>query len=245
MEWTDQGIVLHASAFGESAGILELFTRGHGRHKGVLHGVRSRPNIAASQPGNLWQAKWRARIEDQLGTWTVEDVTSYAPRLMQQTGSLAGMLALLSLLRLLPERDPHAGLFDSAVVVLDHLEDRALAPRLLVAFELAFLAESGFGLDLSRCAATDTTEDLVYVSPKSGRAVSRSAGAPYHDKLLALPAFLAPGGQAAEVRATDLEAAFQLTGFFLEDRVLAPRGMAMPQPRQTAVHYFTKTRPPG
>jgi DNA repair protein RecO (recombination protein O) len=101
----------------------------------------------------------------------------------------------------------------------------------MVRFELAMLAELGFGLDLSSCAATGTANDLVYVSPKSARAVSADAGAPYADRMLKLPAFLIGSGQNAAPRAEDIANGFQLTGYFLSRDVYEPRGATIPDSR--------------
>ena len=150
---------------------------------------------------------------------------------MSAPGSLHGLNLVSALLRLLAEREPHDALLAQARTVLDALDGSALtagAGVAMVRFELAVLAESGFGLDLTSCAATERTDDLAYVSPRSSRAVSREAGAPYRDRLLALPSFLlAETGDAA----AELEAGFALTGFFLERDVFAPRGQAMPDAR--------------
>jgi DNA repair protein RecO (recombination protein O) len=140
-------------------------------------------------------------------------------------------LALASAhLRLLPERDPHPRLYEVLTAVLDHLDHPGLAAELMVRFELMLLDELGFGLDLEACAATGATDDLVYVSPRSGRAVSREAGEPYRDRLLPLPAFLA-GPATGEVEKADIEAAFLLTGYFLERHVFDVRGEGLPEVR--------------
>ena len=202
-------------------------TRGHGRHLGLVHGGRSRKRQPLLQPGNTVHAVWRARLDEQLGSFTVEPVSLRSSRLIASPLALYGVASLAALLRALPERDPHAALFDAALVLADHLDDPNLAPALMVRFELALLSELGFGLDLSRCAATGTAADLVYVSPRSGRAVSREAGAPFADRLLRLPGFLRGEGMAA-VR-DEIRAGFDLTGAFLCASVFAPRGEGPPE----------------
>src|SRR5215211_2105318 len=222
MQWSDDGIVLGCRKHGESSVILELMTRDHGRHLGLVHGGRSRRLQPVLQSGNTVHAVWRARLDEHLGTYTVEGGDLRAAQLIESPLALYGLGAMAALLCLLPERDPHPGLFESATVLLEHLDQPAVVPGLFVRFELAMLAELGFGLDLTRCAATGVTRDLVYVSPKSGRAVSAEAGEPYKDKLLALPTFLRGGAHGA-VTAEDVRDGFALTGHFLEARVLRPR----------------------
>jgi len=184
MEWRDEGIVIGLRRHGESSSIVEAMTRAHGRHMGLVRGGRSPRLGAALQPGNSLGLVWRARLDEHLGAFRVEPLSLRAGRLLSSALALAGLGYLGALLRLLPERDPHEGLFDALGVIVDHLDDPSLAPALVARFEARILSESGYALDLEACAATGAREDLVYVSPKSGRAVSASAGAPWRDRLL-------------------------------------------------------------
>ena len=230
MQWSDEGVVLSVRSHGETAAVAELFTRGHGRHLGLVHGGRSRKLRPILQIGNHVEATWKARLSEQLGHATLELRQAYAASALDDPLALTGLTSLCSLARLLPERDPHPNLYEVTLFVLSFLDDATVWPALMVRWEMALLDELGFGLDLSSCAATGGNDSLVYVSPKSGRAVSASAGEPYKDRLLALPAFLTQGRQAAVTRA-DLLAGLALTGHFLESRVLQPRDMTMPEPR--------------
>lgn len=234
MQWSDNGIVLGARRHGESSVILELMTREHGRHHGLLHGGRSQRLQPVIQPGNTVQAVWRARLDDYLGSYTVEPVAARAARLMASPLALYGVATMAALLRQLPERDPHPGLYDVAEALVAHLDEPAIAPALFVSFELAVLSELGFGLDLSCCAVTGATEDLRFVSPKSGRAVSEGAAGPYRERLLPLPAFLAKRGDQAPDPA-ELRAGFGLTGFFLDEHVFRPQGARLPEERTRLV----------
>ncbi|GLK69636.1 DNA repair protein RecO [Hansschlegelia plantiphila] len=231
MQWTDDGLILGVRRQGETSVVLELFTRAHGRHLGLVRGGRSRRLRPTLQPGNTVRATWRARLDDHLGAFVVEPLESRAGRLMERADALHGVGHLAHLLRLVAERDPHEALYDAAEIVADHLDDPAVAPALVVRLELAVLAELGFGLDLSSCAATGKRDDLVYVSPKSGRAVGRAAGAPYAEKLFALPPFLVGSGANASPTGDDVAAAFALTGHFLASRVWEPRGIKPPDSR--------------
>jgi len=230
MDWSDEGIIIGTRRHGETSLIVELMTARHGRHLGLVRGGRSRSQRPVLQSGNSVAATWRARLDEHLGNYTLEAATFRAARLMEAPAGLYGLQVLAALVRLLPERDPHPGLYTALVTLVDLLDDPVLAAGLLVRFELGVLDELGFGLDLERCAATGLNDDLAYVSPKSGRAVSRSAGDPYRDRMLPLPGFLlgAPGGREA---AEDLAAAFRLTGFFLARHVYEPRGIAPPDAR--------------
>ena len=234
MEWTEEGIVLTARAHGESSAILELFTRGRGRHLGLVRGGRSRRLRSVLQPGNTVNATWRARLDEHLGNYTLEPMQMRAAVAMDEPLRLAGLATITAMAQLIPEREVHERLFDAFVIVLDALENAEIWPALLVRWELGLLDELGFGIDLSECAATGVREDLIWVSPKSGRAVSRGAGLPYADKLLALPAFL-NSGTRLEASRTDLVAGFALTGYFLDRHVFSARGLRFPEARERLV----------
>jgi DNA repair protein RecO (recombination protein O) len=239
MQWSDEGVILSVRPHGEAAAVLELFTRGHGRHLGLVHGGRSRKLRPVLQIGNHVDIVWKARLSENLGHFAVELRKGFAALLMDDAAALTAMTAMAALARLLPERDPHPNLFEVTQFVLGFLDDRGVWPALVVRWELALLDELGFGLDLASCAATGTSTDLVYVSPKSGRAVSSEAGEPYKDRLLALPAFLR-GSVAGTVSREDVLAGFALTGHFLESRVLRPRDMQMPDARGRLLSYLQR-----
>ena len=214
MEWSDDAIVLTARRHGETSAIVTLMTRDHGRHAGLVRGGKR----AIVQPGNRVHAHWRARLAEHLGTYRCELTHAFAARLMDDAARLSGLSAACALVEAtIPERQPHVAVFDGLSALLSALEGQAW-PQAYVEWELVLLREIGFGLDLSRCAATGGNDRLVYVSPKSGRAVSASAGEPYKDKLLALPGFLLPGGGAGG--ADEVADGFRLTGHFLERHAL-------------------------
>ena len=230
MEWSDEAVVLSVRPHGETAAVAELFTRAHGRHLGLVYGGRSRRLRPILQTGNHVDATWKARLADQLGHFTLELRRGYAASAMDDALALAGLTSLCALVRLLPERDPHPALYEVTLFVLGFLDDASVWPALVARWELALLDELGFGLDLGSCAATGSNDGLLYVSPRSGRAVSASAGEPYKDKLLRLPQFLAKSGPAA-VAPQDIADGLALTGHFLETRVLGPRELPMPEAR--------------
>jgi DNA repair protein RecO (recombination protein O) len=234
MEWSDEAVILSVRPHGETAAVVELLTKQHGRHSGLVHGGRSRKARPVLQLGNHIVARWKARLSEHLGHVTVELQHGYAATAMDDPAALAALNALCALCRLLPERDPHPNLYEITLFVLGFLDDPTVWPALYVRWELALLDELGFGLDLSSCAATGSTDELIYVSPKSGRAVSRAAGEPYHDKMLSLPAFLTrtrPTGPNAIVTAGDVTAGLALTRHFLMSRVYGPRDMPVPDVR--------------
>ena len=232
MEWRDEGIILGTRRHGETSAILELMTRDHGRHLGLVRGGRSRRMQPMLQPGNRVDVIWRARMDEHLGLMQVEPVAFAAARLIDQPVALHGLQLAAAHLRLLPERDPHRGLFEILTVILEHCDDALIAGELLLRFELTMLEELGFGLDLKSCAATGSDKDLAYVSPKSGRAVSRGAGVPWADKLLEMPPFMS----RTSVRAASLAeivTAFRLTGFFFQRHIWEPRAQRSPEARDS------------
>ncbi len=230
MNWSDEGVILSVRPHGETAAVVEILTRSHGRHLGLVHGGRSRKSRPVLQIGNHVDVSWKARLADHLGYMSIELIRGYAAGAMDEPAALAGLTSLAALARLLPERDPHPNLYEVTLFVLAYLDDASVWPALLARWELALLDELGVGLDLTQCAATGVNDDLVYVSPRTGRAVSASAGEPYRDRLLALPPFLLPGRKAS-LAPGDLESAFALTGHFLDARVFRPRGEEMSEAR--------------
>lgn len=238
MDWSDEGIFLSAKPLGEANAVAELFTLGHGRHLGLVRGGRSRRMRPLLQPGNLLRATWRARLSEHLGGFNLELIEAHAGRILDDPRALAAIGSIAGLARLLPERDPHPALYAATLHVLRSFDDESLWPALLVRWELQLLQELGFGLDLSECAATGVDADLAYVSPRSGRAVSRDAGQPYCSKLLKLPAFLLDDATAAGE--DDIAAGLALTGHFLERDVLEPHGLTMPQARDRLIGLLAR-----
>ena len=232
MEWRDEGLIIGVRRHGEASTIVEAMTRAHGRHLGLVRGGRSARLRATLQPGNTIGLVWRARLDEHLGSYAVEPLSLRAGRLMGSGLALAGINYLAALVRVLPERDPHEGVYEAATLIADALDDRALAPTLIARFEAQILAECGFRLDLGSCAATGATDRLVYVSPKSGRAVSAEAGAPWRDRLLPLPPFLREDASLeGQPSADEIADAFRLTGFFLARDLFSLRGEPLPDSR--------------
>jgi DNA repair protein RecO (recombination protein O) len=241
MQWTDEGIVLGVKRHGESSVILELMTHERGRHLGLVRGGAGTRLRGVLQPGNSLRATWRARLDEHLGRYVVEGINLRAAGFLGAAYAVHGVTHLSALCRLLAEREPHVRIHGALEEILDKIDDPLSAAVLIARFELAFLAELGFGLDLGSCAATGTTAELNYVSPRSGRAVSRAAGEPYSDKLMRLPSFLSADDQ--QPSAADLTDAFALTGFFLERRAFAPRGLPMPPARARFIAALTRALP--
>jgi len=241
MQWTDEGIVLGVKRHGEASGILELMTREHGRHLGLVRGAFGSRMKPVLQTGNSVSASWRARLDEHLGNYAVEGLNLRAAGFFAAPHAIYGVTHLAALMRLLPERDPHENLYVALDDILDRLDDAVVAAPMVVRFELQLLAELGFGLDLSQCASTGATADLIHVSPKSGRAVSRAAGVPYADRLLRLPAFLRePNAVAA---GHDVADGFALTGFFLTRHVLDPRGLSLSDERSYFIAALNRALP--
>ncbi|MDF0600817.1 DNA repair protein RecO [Psychromarinibacter sp. C21-152] len=219
MDWRDQGILLSSRRHGETSAIIEAFTPDHGRHMGVVRGGAGRRIAPILQPGAQLDLHWRARLEDHLGSFTVEPVKSRAAAVMGDRLALSALNAVTALLSFsLPEREPHPPLYHRSVALLDMLGTSELWQLAYLHWELALLDEMGFGLDLSACAVTGATEGLAYVSPRSGRAVTAEGAGDWKDRLLPLPGCLrvlrpAPAAEIAE--------ALRVTGYFLETN-LAP-----------------------
>lgn len=218
MEWRDEGIVLAARPHGETAVILELLTRAHGRHLGVVHGGRSRRRAPMLQPGNQLDAVWRARLEGHMGSWGVELRRARAGAVLGDPLRLAALAATCALCAFaLPEREAVPDFALRTEALCDAIADGPGWLRDYVAWELALLETAGFRLDLAACAATGVMEGLAYVSPRTGRAVSRDAAGVWADKLLPLP----PIFSGADVTVAGVAQALDLTGYFLSQR-LAP-----------------------
>jgi DNA repair protein RecO (recombination protein O) len=233
MEWRDDGIILGVKKHGESSAIVELLTREHGRHLGLVRGGGGSRYQSLLQPGNSLQLTWRARLEEHLGSYAIEPLSLRAGRLLGSALALHALSYLGALVRLLPERDPHEGLHDALTIIVDRLEETNVAPALIARFETRILAECGFGLDFDTCVASGRRDNLIYVSPKSGKAVSAEAGEPWRDRLLRLPAFLRE--ETARALSGDLADAFRLTGYFLERELFAPRGQPLPDSRRAFI----------
>lgn len=241
MEWTDDGIILGVRRHGEANAIVELLTAAHGRHLGLVRGGASRRHAPSLQPGNGVRATWRARLDEHLGTYTIEVTQARADRLMERAHSAFALGHMAALVRLLPERDPHPELYGLLDDIAEHLSEASLAGMMVARFELVMLSELGFGLELDRCAATGGRNDLLYVSPKSGRAVSAAAGEPWRGQLLDLPYFLV--GEVPELPGSkEIDAAFVLTGFFLARRAFEPRGLSMPETRAAFLAALARER---
>lgn len=229
MDWTDDGIVLSARRHGESSAIVQILTAAHGRHAGLVRGGAGKRARGLYQPGNQVRAVWRARLSEHLGTYTCELAASRAAGMMDNPARLAALSAACAVAEAaLPEREPHAPVYNGLIALLDALGADTW-PEVYVRWELGLLAELGYGLELGKCAATGRNDQLAWVSPRSGRAVSLSAGVPYRDRMLALPAFLTNGSEAP---AADIAAGLKLTGFFLDAHLFRPFGRTMPAARE-------------
>ncbi|PJI37407.1 DNA repair protein RecO [Ferrovibrio sp.] len=238
MDWQDEGVVLSVRHHGESARIVTLLTESHGRHAGLLRGSGTGRG-GALQPGQLVGAEWRARLSEQLGYYTLEALKHPAALMLDDPARLAALRAVCALVdAALPEREPHPNLFGATKALLGlmaEMEETGDWGALYVRWEMGLLAEMGYGIDLESCAATGSATNLTHVSPRSGRAVSAEAAAPYMDRMLVLPAFLVPGRSGPDSRINDPLQAVQdglaLTGHFLENRLFAQLHTPVPQAR--------------
>ncbi|WP_119678745.1 DNA repair protein RecO [Indioceanicola profundi] len=240
MDWIDEGIVLSNRPHGETASTAVLLTREHGRHAGLVHGGQGRAMRPVLEPGSRVAARWRARLADQLGHYTLEMERATAAGLLDEPLRLAALSSACALLDAgLAEREPHPGLYDATLALFAALQTEVWA-EIYVRWEIGLLEELGFGLDLERCAATGIAENdqLAYVSPRTGRAVSLSAAEPFKEKLLPLPRFLVglSAGGPEEVKQ-----GLDLTGHFLDRHVFAQRHVEVPPARVRFAERYTRT----
>lgn len=236
--WTDQGIILSARAHGESGAVVSVLTRDHGRHNGYVYGAKSTKMRGNLEAGTWVEIDWQSRVADQLGHFTFEQGKNCAALIMDEPSKLAALLSACALCdAALPEREGHAGLYHGMLALIDTLKTDVWAQAYIM-WELAFLKELGFGLNLTRCVANGDARTLAYVSPKSGCAVSLKEGYPYREKLLHLPEFLKPEtlGDATD----DVAKGLKLTGYFLENWVFAHHSAGVPAARLRLSSVVTK-----
>ena len=231
MDWTDEGLVLSARRHGENSLIVNLLTREQGRHAGLVRGASSTRNRGLYQPGNHLRAHWRGRLAEHLGIFTCELLHSHAADYLHDPLPLMALSSATAILdSALPERAPCPGLFEKLEALIKNF-GRAGWQVSYVRWELDLLAELGFGLDLKECAATGSDQDLIYVSPRSGRAISAGAGRDYHDRLLGLPRFLREDTDA-DISGAILFEGLELTGYFLGRHVLGDTRYGLPPARE-------------
>ncbi len=240
IEWRDEGVLLSVRKHGETAVIAEVFTEAHGRHAGVVRGGTSRKMAPVLQPGGQVQVVWKARLEDHLGSYTVEPVRSRAAGVMNDPLAMAGMNAALGLLKFaLPERAAHGALYETSVMLCDLICATEAWPLAYLRWEIQLLEELGFGLDLYRCALTGETQGLQFVSPKTGRAVANHAAGEWKNRLLPLPACMVGDGPSAN---GDIAEGLRTTGHFLEKWVAPAMGdTPLPDARRRFVERLLRT----
>jgi DNA repair protein RecO (recombination protein O) len=228
IEWQDEGIVLSVRPHGETGGIVSLLTQNHGRAAGYVYGATSTKSRGVLEIGNVVSAEWQARGSDQLGKFSLEPEKSYAADVMHDPVRLTALQAACALAdKTLPEHERHPAMFEGTRALLAAFSTDLWAASYIF-WEIGLLRELGFGLDLSKCVSTGETQDLIYVSPKSGCAVSAAAGSIYKEKLLKLPPFLR--GEARFER-EDILDGLKLTGYFLLHRVFSQTHANLPEPR--------------
>ncbi len=239
IEWRDDAALLSVRPFGETSVIIEVFSAAHGRHAGVVRGGTSRKVAPFLQPGAQLSVTWKARLDSHLGSFAVEPLRSRAAAAMGNRLALAGLNALCSLLSMvLPEREAHPALYDRTVGLLDLLGQSEIWPLAYLRWEQALLDEMGFGLDLSACAVRGVNEDLICVSPRSGRAVSREAAGEWADRMLPLPPVLAGKGDATHA---EIVSALGTTGYFIEHRLISSLGdKPMPAARARLIEAIAR-----
>jgi len=237
LSWQDSGIILSLRPHGENGGIVSLLTKRHGRAAGYVYGITSSRVRGMLEIGNLVAAQWTAKTHDQLGTYTIELDTSFAGNIINSPVKLTALQSACALAdKTLPEHESHPGVYEGLLALLAAF-DEEVWPAVYIFWEIALLRELGFGLDFSKCVATGATENLRFVSPKSGCAVSAEAAEPYKDVMLPLPPFLR--GEA-RLEPSDILDGLKLTGHFLLHRVFSQANSNLPEPRLRLVERYEK-----
>jgi DNA repair protein RecO (recombination protein O) len=214
MDWDAPAIVLDARPYGEGDAVATVMTAEHGAHRGLARGGAARGRTAIWQPGNLIQARWVARLSEQLGSFTAELVHPAAALAMDDALALTMLSSSCAVAEgALPEREPHPRVFEGLLHLIAHMSQGAVVLPDLIRWETMLLADLGYGLDLSSCAVTGETASLAFVSPKTGRAVTEAGAGIWTSRLLRLPSFLVGGNDAAP---PDWRDGLRLTGHFLE-----------------------------
>jgi len=241
MEWSDQGFVLSIRPHGEGHCVADIFTREYGRWAGLVFGGAGRRMAPILQPGNIVQVNWRGRLADSLGHYSVELMRPLAAEHLMDRLPLSGLSSLCAIIsRCVSERQPHPTIYGALEVVLDAMEDESLWPALMAKWELGLLADLGFGLTLDRCVSTGGNDELIYVSPKSASAVSASAGEPYRDRMLPLPAFFL--GKPGPIDLSEAIDGLKTTGYFLETRILHLVNQQLPEARVRLIELLEQER---
>jgi DNA repair protein RecO (recombination protein O) len=239
MQWTDDAILLSVKKYGENKAVARVFAKRHGVFAGIVRGATSKSTRGIIQPGNAVSVTWQARLAEQMGTFKIEPLKPFAAHAMQDKLKLAALTSACALMETsLPERHPYPKLYAAFYDFLEHMAAADHWQEAYVKLELEILAESGFGLDLTQCAANGSNDNLIYVSPKSGRAVSASAGEPYKEKLLKLPEFLLSNNEGGNI-----SDGLALTGYFLETWLAAPHGKKLPAARKRLFDLLREKEP--
>ncbi len=240
MQWQDYGIILGVKPHGESSAILTMLTYNHGRHKGLIKGAYGKKLRGSLQLGNKLYLNWRSRLEENLGFYNIELINSNAAALMLEAGKLNALISACNIIdATLPEREIYLSLcenFAALMLALDHQR----WPEIYVKWEISLLAELGFGLNLGCCVVTGVVDDLIYVSPKSGCAVSAAAGLPYHDKLLCLPSFLVSKYNQDKISGDDIINGLHLSSYFLNRHLFNANNKPMPDARVRLINWINK-----
>lgn len=235
MQWSDSAIVLSARRLGERSAIVHVLTSEHGLHAGVDKAAFGKARRGVYQPGNMVQAHWQARLAEHMGMISCELMEPVASYLLDDRIALAAMTSATQMIEaVLMERDPQHDMYEHLCLLLQHLcsGDREHWLLRYVQLEYALLECSGFGLDIASCAATGKTTDLCYISPRTGRAVCKEAGQPYHDKLFPLPSYWQKESGDKIPAYGSLMEGLRICGYFLSERVFSTRAKRIPQARE-------------
>lgn len=243
MEWTDEALILSSRPHGETAAIVTLLTQEHGCHAGLVPGGQGHKAQALVQPGNHVQARWRARLLDHLGNYSLDMINAYSAAWLDMPEALAIISSACAVTEAsLPERQPMPGVYAGLLALLGSPDADLWAP-LYVKWEIGLLKALGYGLDLTRCAVSGGTKNLTHVSPRTGKAVNAENAAPYKERLIPIPSFLMGGGDyspAAILQGLDLTGHFLSRFVFANPqyRALTPNAGDLPPARMRLAEFY-------
>lgn len=239
MQWTDFAIVVNVKRFSENKAIIHLLTQNHGLHKGIVNNIDNKNQVATYQIGNLVQANWYARMPEHIGNYSLELIKQILSYVLYDKAKLLILQSFSQLiLHGLAEAHKEDVVFNASIELLESIKTKKDCFLDYLYFELTLLKELGFALDLSKCGVSGTKEDLVYVSPKTARAITQKIGLEYHDKLLQLPEFLAKRNDNFSIN--ELLQGYNLTGYFLNKHLFAAKDVKFPKTRFDLVNEINK-----
>lgn len=242
MKLTDTAIVLLMKRRSAKSAIITVLTHKHGIYSGYIS-INKRL-FCALQIGNILQIEWSARLSTQLGLLYFELLESMSAFFLHNPNKILALCAVAkTLAKTLPERVPQRKIYDAFYSVLLCMKRSRQWMAQYIKLELIILEQLGFGLELKKCPVTCSTQDLRFISPKTGRAISYTAGTPYKDKLLHLPQALYDINNDIECVQhieTQFVKCLEVINYFLYKHCFEPSNIHIPIERELLYKIFIK-----